>query len=120
VNEEKCLQAREVMKQRFRDVLVTLTRKWNGEILLAGNEGARRFSEYRRAIVGVSDRMLTLRLRELEALGLLSRTVVPNSRVRVLYTPTRRGVELLNAVRPLFRWSEQDMAEAEAPSASAS
>nr|WP_296069767.1 winged helix-turn-helix transcriptional regulator [uncultured Actinoplanes sp.] len=58
-------------------VLDKFGRRWTGEILVAGMQGARRFPEYRRAVDGISDRMLTVRLRELEELGLLSRTVVP-------------------------------------------
>ncbi|NMO52341.1 helix-turn-helix transcriptional regulator [Actinoplanes sp. TBRC 11911] len=105
--EEKCLQVHEVMREKVQTALDTLGRRWTGEVLAAGILGARRYGEYRRAIGGVSDRMLTVRLRELETLGLLTRTVVPTSPVQVLYTPTRRGIELMSAIKPLVAWGKQ-------------
>lgn len=56
-----------------------------------------------------SDRMLTVRLKELESLGLLRRQVIPSTPVQVLYEPTERGVELLRVLQPLFRWGEQHL-----------
>jgi DNA-binding HxlR family transcriptional regulator len=108
---DECVEAQDVM-QSVQGVLDTLARRWTGELLIAGTEGARRFREYRRAVPGISDRMLTLRLRELETLGLLSRTVVPTTPVQVLYAPTRHAAELLEAVRPLVQWGERHMAKA--------
>ena len=102
-----CLETLDVMKNSVQDVLDTLARRWTGEILVAGALGARRFGEYRRAVEGLSERMLALRLRELEALGLLSRTVVPSTPVQVRYTPTEHGRELLRAIRPLAAWGLQ-------------
>jgi DNA-binding HxlR family transcriptional regulator len=93
-------------------VLDKFGRRWTGDILIAGMQGARRFREYRRLVDGISDRMLTMRLRELETLGLLSRTVVPTSPVQVFYAPTDHGVTLVRAMRPLLAWGEQRMAKA--------
>ena len=76
-------------------------RKWNGAILLAGARGARRFSEYREVVSGISDRVLTQRFRELEAEGLIERTVTPTTPVLVQYTPTDYGRRLLRALQPL-------------------
>lgn len=98
--------------QSVQAVLDTLARRWTGEILIAGVDGARRFREYRRAVPGISDRMLTLRLRELETMELLSRTVVPSTPVQVLYAPTHHAAEFLQAVRPLVRWGARHMAKA--------
>jgi DNA-binding HxlR family transcriptional regulator len=107
VIEEKCSQVHQVMREKVQTALDSLGRRWNGEVLAAGIQGARRYGEYRRAIGGVSDRMLTVRLRELETLGLLTRTVVPTSPVQVLYTPTHRGIELMRAIQPLVAWGKQ-------------
>ena len=60
-----------------------------GVVLIAGYVGARRFSEYRRFSAGISDRMLTQRLRELEHRALIERTVVPTMPVQITYAPTR-------------------------------
>lgn len=76
-------------------------RKWNSAILLAGVRGARRFSEYREAVAGISDRLLAQRFRELEAEGLITRSVTPTTPVLVRYEPTEYGRELLRALQPL-------------------
>ncbi|MEO3802053.1 winged helix-turn-helix transcriptional regulator [Nonomuraea sp. B1E8] len=67
-------------------------------ILYAGARGAHRFGEYRRMVAGISDRMLTVRRRELEAHKLIRRDVVPSMPVQVLYHLTERGRFLIEAV----------------------
>lgn len=89
----------------FQPLLELVGRRWVGIILLAGAHGARRFGEYRALVTGISDRMLTQRLRELESNGLVERTVIPSSPVQIFYAPTARGVELIEALQPLLRWS---------------
>jgi len=76
-------------------------RKWNSGILLAGVRGARRFSEYRAVVSGISDRLLAQRFRELELEGLITRTVTPTTPVLVQYEPTEYGRELLRTLQPL-------------------
>ncbi len=62
-------------------------------------DGANRYSEIRERVPGLSDRMLSDRLRELEAAGILQRTVVPVVPVSIQYALTEKG----KALRPLFR-----------------
>jgi len=76
-------------------------RKWNSAILLAGVRGARRFSEYRESVTGISDRLLAQRFKELELEGLIERTVTPTTPVLVQYEPTEFGRDLLRALQPL-------------------
>ncbi len=76
-------------------------RKWNSAILLAGVRGARRFSEYREVVAGISDRLLAQRFKELEADGIITRTVTPTTPVLVQYEPTDYGRDLLRALEPL-------------------
>ena len=76
-------------------------RKWNSAILLAGVRGARRFSEYRESVTGISDRLLAQRFKELELEGLIERTVAPTTPVLVQYEPTAYGRDLLRALQPL-------------------
>ena len=76
-------------------------RKWNSAILLASVRGARRFSEYREVVTGISDRLLAQRFRELEAEGLITRTVTPTTPVLVQYEPTEYGRDLLRTLQPL-------------------
>ncbi|MEU7845978.1 helix-turn-helix domain-containing protein [Micromonospora parva] len=95
--------------RQVQSVLDTVGRRWSGAIMVAASRGARRFTDFRRAIPGISDRMLSQRLKELENLGLLSRTVVPTTPVQILYEPTARGSELLDFLQPLFRWGEKHL-----------
>jgi DNA-binding HxlR family transcriptional regulator len=92
----------------FQAHLEVVGRRWNAGILLASVRGALRFSEYRAMIPGISDRLLAQRLRELEAEGLIERTVVPTSPVLVHYRPSRWGRELLQILQPLIFWSHED------------
>ncbi len=91
--------------RRFQSSLEFAGRKWNGAILLAGVRGARRFSEYRGAVTGISDRLLASRLRELESEGLIERHVRPTTPVTISYSPTAAGLELIELLQPLIEWS---------------
>lgn len=73
-------------------------------VLLAG---PRRFNELLAAVPGMSDRLLTERLRELEAEHLISREVRPGSPVRVIYSLTCAGAELQVALDALGQWAER-------------
>lgn len=87
-----------------------LGRRWVGAILLAGLRGARRFSEYRAVVDGISDRLLSVRLKELEAEGLIARTVTPTTPVTITYAPTARGRSLISSAQPLAHWAAEDAA----------
>ncbi len=76
-------------------------------------EGARRFSDLKRAIEGISQRMLTLTLRGLERDGLLSRKVFPTIPPRVDYDLTRLGRTLIEPVTALAIWAERHRPEIE-------
>jgi DNA-binding HxlR family transcriptional regulator len=93
INDELC--------RSFVGHLEIVGRKWNGAILLASVRGARRFSEYRELVSGISDRLLAQRFRELELEGLIERTVTPTTPVLVQYAPTEFGRQLLRAMQPL-------------------
>ncbi|MGA5124712.1 winged helix-turn-helix transcriptional regulator [Streptomyces pseudogriseolus] len=101
---------------RFQEVLETVGRRWTGSILMAAAQGATRFGEYRAVIDGISDRLLSQRLKELENEGLIRRTVVPSTPVQITYTLSPLGEELLEALQPLVRWSTRRTAcKAHAP-----
>jgi len=88
-----------------REVLARVGDKWS--ILLVGllADGPKRFSELKRAIDGISQRMLTLTLRGLERDGLLTRTVFPSVPARVDYELTPLGRTLLDSVLGLATWA---------------
>jgi DNA-binding HxlR family transcriptional regulator len=89
----------------FQAVLEFIGRRWVGAVLLAGAQGARRFSEYRKLVPGISDRLLAQRLKELEGHKLMRREVVPTTPVQILYEPSPTGAGLISALQPLIAWS---------------
>jgi DNA-binding HxlR family transcriptional regulator len=80
-------------------------RRWTGAILRALLHGVRRFSDLAHAVPGLSDRMLAERLKELEAEGIVRRTVYPETPVRIEYTLTEKGRSLEAVVRALSDWA---------------
>jgi DNA-binding HxlR family transcriptional regulator len=91
----------------FQDALELVGRRWTGAILLAALRGARRFGEFRAAVPGLSDRLLAQRLKELEADGLIERTVIPSTPVQIRYAPTPDGEALMAVLQPLVDWSHR-------------
>lgn len=89
----------------IRDVLNRVGDKWSVQIVGLLGDGPMRFSELRRAIEGISQRMLTLTLRGLERDGLIARTVFPEIPPRVEYELTRLGQTLLDPIRQLAEWA---------------
>lgn len=80
--------------------------KWSVLVLLLLGEEPRRFSELKRRIAGVSQKMLSQTLRALERDGLVTRNVAPTKPVSVRYAITPLGGELIDALRALMIWSE--------------
>src|SRR5690349_19672328 len=99
VSREACPAAREVLN-RVGD-------KWSVFIVGLLGDGPKRFSELRRTIEGISQRMLTLTLRGLERDGLVTRTVYPTIPPRVEYALTHLGNTLLEPVSALAHWAEK-------------
>src|SRR5687768_8295413 len=79
--------------------------KWTVLVVQTLGEGPRRFNELRREIPSVSQRMLTLTLRNLERDGLVSRTVTPSIPPRVDYELTKLGHSLKEPVNALAQWA---------------
>lgn len=91
-----------------RNVVPVLNRvgdKWSMLIVMMLTDGPKRFSELKRAIDGISQRMLTLSLRGLERDGLVSRTVTPTIPPRVDYELTELGRSLREPVKALGDWA---------------
>ena len=81
--------------------MALLSGLWTPELLWSLSEGARRFSEVRRDIPGISAKVLTSRLRDLEQRGVLARTVMATSPPTVEYQLTPLGLELLPAIKSI-------------------
>jgi DNA-binding HxlR family transcriptional regulator len=98
-----------------REILDRVGDKWSVLVIaLLGVEG-QRFSELRRSIEGISQRMLTLTLRQLERDGLVARTVHPTVPPRVDYALTPLGQSVLEPLMALMQWAQEhgtDIAEA--------
>ena len=96
---------------RLRDLLDRIGDKWSLLVVELLGEGTRRFTELKRDIDGISQRMLTRTLRQLERDGLVSRTVHPVVPPRVDYALTPLGAILLEAIGPLVAWTRTHRGE---------
>jgi DNA-binding HxlR family transcriptional regulator len=92
------------------DILSTIGDKWTVLIVVTLSKGPMRFNEIRRAVGGISQRMLTLTLRGLERDGFATRTVFPTVPPRVDYALTELGKTLIAPLEQIARWaiSHQD------------
>ena len=90
----------------LRDVLDRVGDKWSVLVIVLLKDGRLRFSELRRSIEGISQRMLTHTLRQLERDGLVERTVYPSVPVRVEYELTALGRTLTEPLAALAQWAE--------------
>jgi DNA-binding HxlR family transcriptional regulator len=82
----------------FHRAVELIGRRWAGAILYALTNGPLHFAELKEAVPGMSDRLLSCRLKELEKAGLVTREVQPGNRVRVSYALTRKG----HSLEPVF------------------
>jgi len=82
-------------------------RRWSGAILRALLEDATQFCQVRAAVPDVSNRMLSERLREFEAEGIVKRLVIPERPVRVEYRLTEKGRALEGVVDAVAAWAEE-------------
>jgi DNA-binding HxlR family transcriptional regulator len=89
----------------FHAAIELIGKRWTGAIVCALIEGPLRFGELAKAVPGLSDRLLSQRLRELEDEGLVERQVEPGSPVRVTYSLTASGAGLGPAIRELKAWA---------------
>jgi DNA-binding HxlR family transcriptional regulator len=89
----------------FHAAIELIGKRWTGAIVCALTEGPLRFGELARAVPGLSDRLLSQRLRELEEEGLVEREVEAGTPVRVTYSLTKKGAELDPAIQELRAWA---------------
>jgi DNA-binding HxlR family transcriptional regulator len=90
-----------------RQILNRVGDKWSILVIAMLDQGTRRFTELRREIDGISQRMLALTLRQLERDGLVQRTVYPVVPPKVEYQLTELGSTLLESVRGLVGWARE-------------
>ncbi len=93
--------------RRFQSSVELVGKRWSSGILLAVAQGSSRFSEILGTVTGLSDRLLSQRLKELEQAGLVQRDVVPTTPVQVRYTLTAQGTDLMKSLQPLVAWGQR-------------
>ncbi|HXU73043.1 MAG TPA: helix-turn-helix domain-containing protein [Polyangia bacterium] len=91
-----------------REILNRVGDKWSIYTIAMLRDGPQRFSQLKRAIAGISQRMLTLTLRSLERDGLVTRTVHPTVPPSVEYALTPLGRTLLEPVTALVAWADRN------------
>jgi len=94
----------------YHHAVELIGRRWTGAILRAMLVGVSRFSDLTETIPGLSDRMLSERLKELEAEGLVLRSVIPETPVRIEYHLTEKGRSLFSVVEAVAAWAEEWLA----------
>jgi DNA-binding HxlR family transcriptional regulator len=92
---------------RFHQAVELIGRRWSGAVIQLLMQQRLRYAELRAAIPDISDRMLSERLRELEAAGIVVRTVLPDPPVRVEYDLTEKGRALQPAMNAIGAWAER-------------
>ncbi len=101
---------------RFHRASELIGRRWTGAIIFVLLKSRCRFAVLRDAIPEITDRMLSDRLHELELEGIVDRTVIPETPVRVEYALTRKGRALATPIDAIVEWAHK-WSDAEAPPA---
>jgi DNA-binding HxlR family transcriptional regulator len=99
--------ARSGLCARFQKASELIGRRWNGAIIFVMLERPCRFAALRDAIPDITDRMLSDRLQELEREGILARTVIPETPVRIEYALTKKGRALASAIQAITNWAHR-------------
>jgi DNA-binding HxlR family transcriptional regulator len=92
---------------RFHRASELIGRRWTGAIIFLLLKQTCRFATLRDAIPDITDRMLSERLQELEDEGLVERTVIPETPVRVEYSLTKKGKALAEPIGAIAEWAEK-------------
>jgi DNA-binding HxlR family transcriptional regulator len=107
----------EVFCPHFHHAVELIGRRWTGAIVRSMLHGATRFGDLRTSVPELSDKMLSQRLKELEAEGIVQRRVYPETPVRIEYELTAKGRELDRAVRTIEAWADEWVAAGHEPEA---
>ena len=92
---------------KFHRASELIGRRWTGAIIFVLMESRCRFATLRKEIPDITDRMLSDRLQELESEGIVDRTVVPETPVRVEYSLTKKGRALAEAIEEISKWADR-------------
>ena len=92
---------------KFHCAVELVGRRWTGAILSAMLMGATRFTDIIHAVPGLSDRLLSERLKELEATGIVDRIVHEDTPTRIEYRLTEKGRQLNDVIVALSAWADE-------------
>ena len=95
----------------YHQAVELVGKRWTGAILLVLMDGPLHFSGIRQLVPELSDRLLSERLKELEAEGIVERRVLDAAPVRVEYSLTAKGRALEPALRELKQWAHRHLPE---------
>src|SRR3954453_10314313 len=90
---------------QYHRAVQLIGKRWTGAILLVLMDGPARFSEVKQLVPELSDRLLSERMKEIEAEGITARRVIDDPPVRVEYGLTQKGRALEPALRSLKGWA---------------
>ena len=107
-NDEECANC------PIRTLIAPLTGKWRPLILFSLEDGLLRFSETKRVIGDITQRVLTENLRELERDGYLTRHLIDRKPIEVHYELTDRGFTAIELLKPLVNWAADNLKEVKA------
>src|ERR1700682_4181181 len=92
---------------QFHKAIELIGRRWTGAIVFVLLRSRCRYATLRAAIPDITDRMLSERLQELEQEGIVERTVIPETPVRVEYALTKKGRAAGAAIDAMAAWAER-------------
>jgi DNA-binding HxlR family transcriptional regulator len=98
---------REAFCPFYHQAVELIGRRWTGAIVRALLTGIDRFGDLAATVPGLSDRMLSERLKELEAEGVVERRVIPAMPVRIEYRLTEKGLALAGVVEAISAWADE-------------
>lgn len=95
------------MCPKYETSIDIIGKKWTGLIIRVLLDGPKRFKDIKLQIPSMSDKMLTDRIRELEAIEILKRNVYPETPVRIEYELTEKGKDLEPVILSIQQWGER-------------
>ena len=105
--DEKDRQALSPFCPAYTQAIEIIGRRWTGAIVRRLLAGSSRFTELAESIPGISDRLLSERLKELECEGIVERRVVPSTPVKIEYSLTEKGLGLGHVVWAVNDWATE-------------
>ena len=102
---EAAVEPRSACCPQYHQAIELVGKRWTGAIVAVLLEGPARFSEIKDCVPDLSDRLLSERLKELEAQGIVDRLVLDGNPPRVQYLLTQKGMALEPAIDSLKAWA---------------